>query len=551
MKKHRLGDTPLFIVYALGMLAINLIYAYQTFLMGRMVDLGQATELEGMRSIAIIIIIVSGIILIFEIVNAFLETTWIKRSMVKLKNSFIDDILKQDVRSVQKDKTKTLYSHLTNDFDRYEAKYIKRLPRLIYMVASIISNVLLLGSVNPVLMLVPVVMLAVMYRTTEKNSKPLKESEKIKTASLQKYTGFVTESIEGYEVIKQHQLEDTRHQKFSELSTQVQKDNYQVDVDTTRVEMLNGFLMTSSLLVIIVGGMLWARQTNITFGDLIIVFSAVGNVTWPISSMSTQIAEMMGVQDIPLEMEKSTQLIESQRDISIGDFELLAFDQTSLGYPDRTILNDVSFTLNRGEKILIVGPSGAGKSTVLKTIRQTTEPLEGVVTLNNHMIDEIKDQDYFSKFSTVDQIGFIFSGKLIDNITLYQDFEKDHVRDIMTKVGLDALDLETVILNDGKNLSGGQRARVLLARALCLSADVIVCDEIFASLDSEVAQAIERDLLGLDVTAINVSHIYFKDNLELYDRIYIVENATMKVARSIEEIECRMLEVSEYRPISI
>ena len=144
----------------------------------------------------------------------------------------------------------------------------------------------------------------------------------------------------------------------------------------------------------------------------------------------------------------------------------------------------------------------------------------------------------------MDQVGFIFSGKLKDNITLFQDIDDHKVSTVMKQVGLGELDINTSIQNDGDNLSGGQRARVLLARALCLDAQVIICDEIFASLDASVARNIEADLLSLDMTSINVSHIFFEENLPQYTRIYIVENSTIKIAQSLQEVHDRMLEVS-------
>ncbi len=204
----------------------------------------------------------------------------------------------------------------------------------------------------------------------------------------------------------------------------------------------------------------------------------------------------------------------------------------------------MTLDLKAGEKILIIGPSGAGKSTILKTLRQSIHPAAGVVSINGEDFLSIRIQDYFSLFATVDQIGFLFNGSLRDNISLYQDFSEDDVRRVMARVGLGSLDPDLSVQNDGGNLSGGQRARVLLARALLLDAQIIVCDEIFASLDSEVARGIERDLLKLDTTAINVSHIYFEENLTKYDRIYIVQDETLREANSIQEVRQRMLEVT-------
>jgi ABC-type bacteriocin/lantibiotic exporter with double-glycine peptidase domain len=95
--------------------------------------------------------------------------------------------------------------------------------------------------------------------------------------------------------------------------------------------------------------------------------------------------------------------------------------------------------------------------------------------------------------------------------------------------------------NNGANVSGGQRARLMLARALCLNSEVILCDEIFSSLEQSIARSIEKDILSLDKTIINVSHIIFKDQLHLYDKIYIVDQGTIRLTSDIQEVWSRMI----------
>jgi ABC-type transporter Mla maintaining outer membrane lipid asymmetry ATPase subunit MlaF len=82
----------------------------------------------------------------------------------------------------------------------------------------------------------------------------------------------------------------------------------------------------------------------------------------------------------------------------------------------------------------------------------------------------------------------------------------------------------------------------MLARAICLDTDVILCDEIFANLEQSIAHDIENDLLGLNKTIINVSHIIFKDHLDQYDKIFVVENNNVRLSQNLDEIYARMIE---------
>lgn len=541
--KHRFGDRAGFILMILLTFASSGAYALMTYDIGRMVDFGMAKDLAAMDPMARRMILLGLVILAAELLTALVLTDWIRRSMARLKEQYLDGLLELEVVQLQKDRIPQMYSNLTNDFDRYEAKYIKNIPELIGMMASFTFSLVLLATVDFRLMVLPVAMLGFFLWQSKNSSKPIKREEKKKSESLEAYTQFINETIQGYEVIKQHQLEPSREERFKSLAAKVQSDNYQVDVQTTRVEAKNSLLINLILFILLIGGMLVAIQSGVSFGNVVVVFSAFMRVMWPIQRLSLVLAEMRGIGEVIHSVTANLVKIPTDRPIGIGPFERLVFDRNDLGYEDETILKEVSLQLKQGEKILIIGPSGAGKSTILKTIRQTIRARTGAVTLNGQDILAIQVQDYFSKFATVDQIGFIFSGTLKDNITMFQTVFLDRVLRIMDRIGLVGLDPDLVIQNDGGNLSGGQRARVLLARALCLEAEIIVCDEIFASLDGAVAKGIESDLLELETTAINVSHIYFEENLDKYDRIYIVQDQTIRIAASIEEVRRRMLEV--------
>ena len=85
--------------------------------------------------------------------------------------------------------------------------------------------------------------------------------------------------------------------------------------------------------------------------------------------------------------------------------------------------------------------------------------------------------------------------------------------------------LDTMIYDNGKNISGGERSRVAIARGLLSKSDIIFLDEAFASLDSKVAKEIENTLLDLDgVTIVNVSHVIFQETKDKYDKIFVVKN---------------------------
>lgn len=541
LKQLKYGSKKWLVILTLALFLTHAIAGYATYLLRYITDYALSQEIDLLVDTAFLIVYVFAGRFLSDLVTTWAKKRYMGESLRLMKETYVRKLLEQDVTQLQKEYVTRYHSNLTNDFDRYEEKYLTNLVIVIQMAAQFIVALFLIANINPYLILAAFVMLILFVGLTSKTSKPVKKTEHKKTESLGVYTDFVNESLSGFEIIKQHQLEQTRRQKFIERAVQVQNDNYAVDVKTTHVDALNNLIQTGILFSLIIGGVLLARETGATLGSMIVLFSAFGDVMWPLQRFSPVISQMKGISDVLEDFDQNLHRPEYDRPLSVNAFETLSFANNDLGYDEDPVLRDVNLDIQQGERILIMGPSGAGKSTILKTIRQSIEPLRGKVFLNQQNIFRIRPLDYYSLFATVDQIGFLFAGTVRDNVTLYQNIASAKVKDALQRVGLSNLDMDHELLNDGANVSGGQRARLMLARALCLDAQVIVCDEIFASLDLEIACDIEKDLLSVNKTIINVSHIMFSENLPEYDKIYIVENGTVRLAQSLQEVEMRMI----------
>jgi len=130
----------------------------------------------------------------------------------------------------------------------------------------------------------------------------------------------------------------------------------------------------------------------------------------------------------------------------------------------------------------------------------------------------------------------LFEDSLYNNITLYKNYSQDEIKEAIKNAGLTSFienlpgGLGYKITDNGKNISGGEKARIAIARGLITRADLIFLDEAFASLDMETAIRIEQTLLALkDVTVINVSHVVFDKTKEQYDNIITVKNKGISI----------------------
>lgn len=543
MKKVRNGSIPWLVVVTLFMTISVSLNGYSIYLMRFITDYGLEKRIDDMFEIAKIMIVILGINLVINLIYTNLKSVYLNKSLNLMKRQYIDQLLDQDITQLQKDQTSKYLSNLTNDFDRYEDKYLKNLLKMVEMVLHFLMAVVLIATVNIYLVVIAFILLLVFVFLSSKTSKPVQKTEKKKSESLQQYTDFVNETLNGFEIIKQHQLLKNRYEAFYKRAVNVQNDNYSVDVKTTQIDAFNSFVQTFILFGLITSGILYAKSTNVSLGSLIVIVSSFGNIMWPLQEFSPIISQMKGIQQVLHEFVVNLTRPIYQRPYHVTQFEKLQFESCDLGYEDdEAILKEVDLTINYGEKVLIVGHSGAGKSTILKTIRQSITPKQGVVKLDHINIFEIVPIDYYGLFASVDQIGFIFNGTVKENLSLYQNLDECILVNALQRVGLSQLSLDMKLKNNGSNVSGGQRARLMLARAICLNTDVILCDEIFANLEQSIAHDIEKDLLSLNKTIINVSHIIFKDHLEKYDKIFVVENNGVRLSHDTEEIYARMIE---------
>ena len=150
----------------------------------------------------------------------------------------------------------------------------------------------------------------------------------------------------------------------------------------------------------------------------------------------------------------------------------------------------------------------------------------------------IRPSSQHRQIAEIYQDVFLFEDTLRQNITLYEDYTDVEVRDAVDKAGLSELvarlpdGLDTMLEENGKNLSGGERARVAIARGLIAHADLLLLDEAFASLDEQVSRSIEKTLLSLEgVTVLSVSHVLFPDTMPLYDAVFEVKRGKVTEAR--------------------
>ena len=524
MYKFRYGDKISLALLTLSIFIGAGISGLSLYALSYITDYAVAGEVSKLIQISKILLIVILFELAFNLLTSYLSSIYMNKSMILIRAGYVGKLFELDIKNLNENDEEKYLSQLSNDMDRYEDRFYLKLIELIESGAQVAVSLFLLSTVSNKLLYMALGLLVFFIVISKRTSKPVADKEKIKSKSLEKYTNYINETLHGFFVIKQNQLEKTRISKFKDLANKVQEDNYEVDKKSTHIDALNSFIQISIIFTLVFVGLYAAKKSGMSLGTTLLAGTAFSQSIWPMQRITPYISQMAGISVVIGDFENTLRQKPNQATRQINKISKVSFKNANLGYEDITILKDVNLDIKENNKVLIVGTSGAGKSTILKSIRRQLPLKSGSITVNNYDIKDITADSYYGQLSVIDQIGFIFNGTLKDNITLYKDNDVNHLKQIMKDVGLDNLELDYKLKNNGSNISGGQRARLLLARALYLDTSLIICDEIFASLDRDIGAEIEKKILSVDKTIINVSHIIYDENLKLYDTIYKVEN---------------------------
>jgi ABC-type multidrug transport system fused ATPase/permease subunit len=227
------------------------------------------------------------------------------------------------------------------------------------------------------------------------------------------------------------------------------------------------------------------------------------------------------------------------------NWQKIYFKDLSFSYQNKSVLENLSFEIKRGEKIGIVGLSGAGKSTLFKLILKEHELNSGELLFENVSIKDISKKDYFNYVAVVLQDTELFNSTLKENIIITNSEEENnsslldkaveiaHVKDFMDKL---PFGMDTVIGEKGVKLSGGEKQRVGIARAVFKNPQLFLLDEATSHLDIESEQKIQDSLHKFfkDVTAIVIAHRL--TTIKEMDRIIVMEDGKIVEIGNFEEL---------------
>lgn len=466
-----------------------------------------------------------------NLLRSFTKGLFKKKMNIHLKADYIKKLFNKNINEFQKNNNAKYMSNITNDLNVIEQNLLEGTFELVNSGIMFVIGVFLIFTVSPLILVAAAFVCAINILITTLASRPLNRHNMERSQLFEDYTIYIKEVLSAFSIIKTNSLQEKVKKNFMEKSAKVQHKGYIIDKFLTYMYSLENANTISAFYVLLAISVYMAIKGNITLGGVVLVTTSIEKITYPIMSFSEWLPKVMSVKGLFNKMDEN--LKNTYEDYEIENFKGLEnnieFKNVSYSYGDNMVLEGINISFEKGKKYLIIGPSGGGKTTLLKLLRKYFNPDKGEIFVDNTPLIHIKKEEYFKGISNIEQQVFLFEDTLRNNITLYNSYSQEEIKSALEKAGLKEFilslpdGLDTKIYDNGKNISGGEKSRIAIARGILRKADIIFLDEAFASLDSNKAKEIEKNLLSLEgITVINVSHVIFKEHEKLYDRVIVV-----------------------------
>ena len=342
------------------------------------------------------------------------------------------------------------------------------------------------------------------------------------------------EYVQGISVVKSFNMCDKNLSDIEDAYESNAAASYGVERVFTPLNMTYSMVFRISACMIMLCAGILAVGGDLSFANLAVILIASFTIFNPIEvmgQMTTMIRTMDAALDWVERIKKAKKIDEDGKDIVLDSFDI-AFQHVSFAYENgNPILKDVSFSIPQGSMTAIVGPSGGGKTTITRLIARFWDVQEGSITIGGHDVKEFTCDSLLKNMSMVFQNVYLFHDTIENNIKFgCPDATHEQVVEAAKKACchdfISALPqgYDTVIGEGGSTLSGGEKQRISIARAMLKDAPIILLDEATASVDPENEVHLQQAISALvkNKTLIVIAHRL--STIRDADQILVVDN---------------------------
>lgn len=480
----------------------------------------------------------NSILLVFTILGLLVSETFRKLLTTgyksdlynSLRNFSTRGILNKSFEDFSGENNQEYISVYNNDIVEIVNDYYIEFIEIIFDFFSIVIYSISLFTLNPIMAVVviftnllpPVIPMIFKRKLQDRKDDYLK--------SMKRYNVRLGDMIKGFLTIRINRIKNPVYNRMENSSESNMANLRKYENTRSFSEIIMGFFAYLNYFAIILIGAYLIYKNLLTAGGLLAAVAVSEILVIPVTKISYEINRFNSIKKIKNNFFRQFGVndIEESKIKMNGEIEEIEIKNLKFSLNDFEILKGVTLKIEKNKKYLIYGSNGSGKSTILKILSKIYGDYSGNVLVNGTEIRDIDKNSFYEKVGIALQHPVMFNITLKENITLYNDYKDEKLKDVIKILKLDKIEEEIFsgeTFADSKgNISGGEMQKINLARILLNKKNFVMLDEATSSCDSESSTMIEEYFLKDEGTTLfNIQHKMNKDLIDFYDSIIIVD----------------------------
>ena len=475
------------------------------------------------------------------------------QALFSLREALMKKILAMSTGEYASRNSGSYVAYLTKNVEKLEESYFWTIFRIYPSVLQLIVSVIWLSIMDWRLSLFVLFTGLIQLIVPKFTVKPVAKAERDYIEKSENYTISLKEIFSAFDLIKSYNLQEKIKAIHCNANSLYKKASFKDRYMSGFMGSLGDFFSSITYIGVFFLGAVLVLLGFFKISVIIAASQLVIFIVYPLSNLTQYITSILAAKAVIKDLDEILNL--QEKDNSLKDLEAktsfedsISFENMSFSYPQDggdedenrsafPALKNINLTIKKGEKVLIVGESGSGKSTLLSLLYKKFTGYEGLIKIDGTDIRKITDAAYFKLVSVVHQSPFIFDDTIKNNIALYnEDISDERINEACKKAGLQRfikslpLGLETRIGEGASKISGGEKQRIAIARALVKDSPILLMDEATSALDKETGTEIENTVLSQrELTCIIISHHVSEALRARADKIVTVKDGSADI----------------------
>ena len=365
--------------------------------------------------------------------------------------------------------------------------------------------------------------------------------------TMDEITEETLENVKGIRVIRAYSLLDKVRNSFVGKLRSYAKSNEKYMKRTLVYQPLNTVSLATSYIIAVAGGFYFINLGMMTLGELISVCVVIGMIQWPYIALSELVIMIIEVRQATKRiLEISDKKADVNNDLAESNFEFnssIEFKDFNFGYEEgNNALENINFTINKGETIGIVGKTGSGKTTFIKQLLRLYPVNENTLLLDGKGIERYYDYSVRAKIGYAPQEYQLFSKSIKENVLFYRYNLEDRLEEVLEQADIkkdisrfkDGID--TLVGENGLSLSGGQKQRLGIARALLSNPEILILDDSLSAVDSSTEKTIIENIKKNREGKTNIIVAHRISAVRHADKIVVLDNGKILNSGTHDEL---------------